>query len=166
MKNIVIGFSTANFSNPLTWLIIKLDKVPFSHSYIRYKHQTNQEMVYESSHLNVRTQTYANFKSKSCVLREFEICLPDENADKILHICNRLLLRKYSYKGLIGILLKRIFKTKVNVLGDGDHGFICSEFVAYALKEIGIEFDKDYDLITPKDLYEKIRNIETIKRIV
>jgi uncharacterized protein YycO len=60
---------------------------------------------------------------------------------------------KYGYMTIISIIFKILTHSRLVIKLDGT--LICSEFVAKALAEGGVIWDKDTSLITPVDLYRK-----------
>jgi hypothetical protein len=60
---------------------------------------------------------------------------------------------KYGFLTIATIIFKIITKSRLIIKRDGT--LICSEFVARALAQGGLIWDKDPSLITPADLYKK-----------
>ena len=60
---------------------------------------------------------------------------------------------KYGFVTIASIVLKILTHSRLVIKLDGT--LICSEFVANALAEGGVIWDKDTSLITPADLYNK-----------
>jgi uncharacterized protein YycO len=89
---------------------------------------------------------------------EFQIIdieMSDEDRQQVVDYANFMLSKhsKYGFLTILTIALKIITRSRLVVKLDGT--LICSEFVAKALAEGGVIWEKDTSLITPKDLWEK-----------
>lgn len=156
---IVVGFSKSKALFPIFgFLIRKLLKTAYSHTYIKlYSSTYNEYFYYQASQGKVNFMCSQVFDITNEVIREFDLEVSQSTNIDIIKFAIQNTGKPYSFKqifnifcGIIGIPLK--FK------GNQDESYICSELISKILLSIahieGIEITKDLDLITPKDLYD------------
>jgi len=135
-------------SKPKKWkigaeLIKFYQNTEFSHVLI-----IDGELVYQTSHGLVNCMYIDNFLQENEIINFYEI--PDDKVD--MDFVKKQLGKKYGFSQLIFIPLYKYFKIKIN--GNGNHKFICSEYVGKALKLEWVS-----DLTTPEEIdnYLKIQ---------
>ena len=164
---ITIGFSKSTKKFAIFgWLISWFQGTEFSHTYLRKDGESTGEFVYQASGNMVNFMGIETFLDHSKPVVEFELEITKEAWRRTLK--NKLIKyagRPYSIKSIIAVLLAQCFNVKSKWLQDGEYAFICSEIVVEILDEMDIikkeEWNKSVDLITPKDIYEKL--LELVK---
>lgn len=161
MTYITIGFSKAKGFMPFSDIIRKVQKTPFSHTYIKvYNTDYNEYDVYQASKGLVNHMTYSSFLEHNEVC--FEIDIPVSNYkiyDIIGYVRNRL-GKAYSFRTCFVIYLSHVFGTKkFDIFLDGEKRYICSELVARALESSNItHLGFPLDKATPKQLFDFLNN--------
>ena len=135
---IILGFSTTD--SWISKIIRKKMKANFSHTFLIIR-----DNVYEADFNGIVKYPASKFGSK--VVHRMVFGVPESRGFEILGYAEKQIGKRYSYFTLLQILLG------LKDIDDGNHSFICSEFVARCLKqELNIETDK-LDMITPKQVY-------------
>ena len=160
---ITIGFSKSKKKfAPFGWAIQWFQGTPFSHAYLRRNSPSTGEYVYQASGNMVNFMGIETFLSIAKPIEEFEIEISDDVWGPTLKKLIEYAGRPYSIKSIIAIFLAR-FGIKSRYLEDGKYAFICSEIVVEILHEVGFinkeEWGKSVDLVTPKDLYLKLKDL-------
>jgi len=164
---ITIGFSKSkkNFA-PFGWAIQWFQNTPFSHTYLRRNSSSTGEYVYQASGNMVNFMGINTFLDIAKPVEEFEIEISDETWKPTLKKLIEYAGRPYSVKSIIAIVLAR-FGIRSKYLQDGDYAFICSEIVVEILHEMDFikkeEWYKPTDLVTPKELYLKLKELSITK---
>ena len=164
MTKIKIGFSKSNKKFPImSWLIRLFQGTEFSHVYLRRDSDSTGEYVYQASGSMVNYMGIDTFFKYHRVVEEFEIEIPKEVWKKVLkNILIKYAGRPYGKKQIPAIALAQ-FGIRADSLQDGEYAFICSEIVAEILHEANVvkkeEWDKSVDLVTPKDIYNKLEEL-------
>lgn len=136
-----VGFSTAIKSNPVSYIIRKIEGADFSHCYLKfYVEEYDVWLVYHASHLMIHFLSEERFLEKSKVIEEYELDLPEEVVRNLIKNAFSKAGVPYAWRqifGMMGVrLLYRWFKWKIkNPLGDGRKAQICSELLYYDLKD-------------------------------
>jgi hypothetical protein len=129
---IVIGFSKPRKMNIISFLIMKICKTSYSHTYLMYREDITKDlMIIEASHGEVHEQMYLDWIQKNMIVREYERSIKKEDYSSFQHFINSALNKSYNKKLLIGIMIEKVFGIKNNI-GIDNNKFICSEFVARA----------------------------------
>lgn len=151
-----ILFTKRKAFNPLSWLIMKIEKAHYSHVVIYF--ETNLgPIIFESSVHGVVATSYAHFIKKNIVV-DFINLNPFEGQEKTMFKrALELIGTKFSVIGLIGAGVSRVFRLGKNIFNDGSKTEFCSEFVYDVLDEAFIlnGFDPEYD--GPKKLNELLK---------
>lgn len=148
---IIVGFSKPKKQNVISWLIMKICKTEYSHTYFQYKEKiTGDEMIIEASHGEVHEQLLDSWLEHNVIVKEYASLLSIEKYIKFQHFINRALNMPYNKSLLIGILIEKIFRIKNNI-GMSGTKFICSKLVADGLN---IPYDK---WIEPKQVDEYLK---------
>lgn len=151
-----ILFTKRKRFNPLSWLIMKIEKANYSHVAIYF--ETNLgPLVFESSVHGVVATSYQKFIDKNMVA-DFINLEPLEGQEKTMFKrCLQLVGTKFSVIGLIGAGVSRVLRLGKNIFSDGHKTEFCSEFVYDVLDEVFIleGFNPEYD--GPKKLNELLK---------
>ena len=86
-----------------------------------------------------------------------EIELTDEQHRKMVNAIGKAIGKKYDYKLIIKILLKCIFKKRINFTNDEE--FICSELASWLLYNIGVINNKKVMSYSPNGLYRYLKKL-------
>lgn len=148
---IIVGFSRS--SSPLSAVIRCLTGSKVSHVYVREVDPRFQEdLIVQASGLTVNVESISHFLSHTSVVEEFAI---DVDIAKWLtgeNFKRSSLGKPYGWLQLAGYgytLVCKRFGWKVrNPLADGDHSYVCVEWVA---KYLGMD---QTEVMTPEDLLE------------
>ena len=159
---IIVGFSKPKSKWKIFSAIIRFfQKTPYSHSYIKMQSDNlGLTYIYQANGSGLNFCNLEIFNKKNIVIKEFifdESKIDREIYKKVFIYCMANAGKSYSFKQILYIfksIIMRFFgckcdKKKIN----GDSGYICSELVAYILEIIGYRLNKEYDYVTPKDLY-------------
>jgi uncharacterized protein YycO len=161
METIVVGFSKAKKKTAIvSWLIRLFQNTPFSHTYIRfYSQKYDRWLVYQASKTAVNFMEYSHFLENNEIVEEITIITTDAQKTALVTYAIDTVGRPYSIKALLGFALETIGLPYKWLLQNGDKSYVCSELVLRALNEAYIEEAfEDPDLVTPKELYEFIKN--------
>lgn len=154
MEKIYIGFSSHNGSI-LSGLIKKVEGSEFSHVYIR-KISKYGEYVYQASGLQVNFMNIDIFKKHNSIIEEYEFDLPDDKKDDLIAFFIKYAGAGYATSNLFRILAMLAAERvgiHLDLKGDGDQTFICSELGAFFCESIlEIQIPENIDFITPKRL--------------
>lgn len=153
MRTIAIGFSTTKKWMPLSWLIQKVQKTPYSHVYIKFtsdKYQRN--LIYQASGLQVNFVGENVFDEKEQIIKECQLQVSEETYTKMMTFAIDKAGYPYSIKQLFNIVIYMV-TGKAHTLSDGRSGYVCSELAGEMLKTIlNVPITEDLDIITPKDI--------------
>lgn len=162
---ITIGFTKPKNRTPiigyaLSFLIRLVERTEFSHVYISwYSEGIDRNLYYEASGSSVKfvNQEYMDLYTE--IVAKFEI--PTTLKHVIIQKCVDNVNKKYGIMELIGlglVKLVKIFGKDVKNPFSNQNTYFCSELIADLIKELGITFNKDLNLVTPKDIYIKLQN--------
>ena len=160
---LIVGFSKTKHFNPFSWAIQKVTNAPFSHSYIKFKSDKfDRVLIYQASGLAVNFMEEKRMLATHDVVAEFELEISEETYKKTIQFAIDEAGVPYGMSQIFGILYVKalgLFGVKArNPFPNGSGNYVCSELVAQILKEIvGLEINKDLDLIDPKEVYELLK---------
>jgi len=177
--DIYIGFSRSRrginrlFSNTVMWgetlehflLTGKWYNQPYSHVYVRWKSvETNVEVVYEASGMNLHFTNISTFKYKSVSTHEYKFTVTKAQYYKMLQFCMENAGVDYGYKQLVGIAwvkLNRVFRREIsNPYGDNRKSQVCSEVTGYILEDtMELDVPVNLDVAGPRDIDDFLREI-------
>jgi hypothetical protein len=105
------------------------------------------------------------FEEKNTILREIEFDIEDKTYYDLLRFCVDEVGKPYGFKQILGIAWVLLFRCfgikKKNPFAAGRGSYVCSELVASILIEFfGFRIMQDLDLITPKEVFELLTNLE------
>lgn len=157
MNSLVVGFSKPVKWKFLSWLIMKVEKTPFSHAYIKlYAKSYDRWLIYQATGDGVFFWSEREFKNHSQVVFEKEILIEDQAKADAVTWCLDQLGKKYGKLQLVGIALSKLFGSN-KLFNNGDKEFICSELAATVLEKAGvIKLDVNQDNLGLAELYKLI----------
>lgn len=164
MYKIEIVFTSRKSFSLFGWLIKKVLGTKYSHVLIRLDlRKLERSIGFQASAFGVEAINNYEYTENFKVIHSKELEIDQKSALAIRQFCLDNLHRGYGWKTIITIACKKIFGRWCPFGRDGNQTFICSEFVAAALKhsipDLHDKFGKDLDTMDPKQLYELIRSI-------
>lgn len=167
MREISIGFSTRKKWALGSWLIRKVEKTEFSHTFISWKdEEIDRRKIFEAIGSGVRLIGNVVFKQKAKVIDLYDFEVPEEVFFWIEQYTHDQSGKPFGYKHIYGLFVMRIFgafgvKIK-NPYKDGDYSQICVESGAYIIEK-GLKVDlpgdiEDYGLREYFDFVSKYGN--------
>jgi hypothetical protein len=161
MRTIKIGFSRPKSGfKPFSWLIRWYLSTEYSHTYLDfYSKELNRSIIYEATKNGVRFVGQKQWLDHVFVVSEFEIELTQEEYKKIITYCIDHSGIPYSLWQNIGICIANFLKLKKNPFGK--KGSNCSEEIGKILELKGYKFNKDLNLLTPKDIYLALNQLSS-----
>lgn len=156
---IKIGFSTP-INNPFpvfSWAIKAIYQTEYSHSYLKFRSdRLDRDIIYEAVGVGVRFVGYKLWCEHAKSIKEFELEVTQEQYTELQQFCVDNAGKKYGKLQILGIYIAKLFRMKKNIFKNGDSEEVCSEVIAKIMTQLGYKFDKDFDLITPKDIYQAL----------
>lgn len=164
MKKITILYSNPKKFMLHTPIIKYVDKSDFSHTCLLHKDSiTGQDMIYQASHGRVHSILFEEWLKNNNIISQQVVYIKEYKYIELLKLMNKFNFTKYGYMSLLGILFFRLFKTRRNLFAKGVEEFICSEIVAYFIRDImEVKLNKDIELMSPKDCFDCIREYQVI----
>lgn len=158
MSKIIIGFSSPKHTNPVSWLIRKINHTPYSHTYVKiYSASLDRFLIYQARGSQVNFVGNKRFESYAQVIQEFELEVSGENKTKILQFCVDNAGEGYGVKQLFGMLYVSFFKAfKVKKQNPFTDGMICTEVVVLLLQLLKIPIDTDPNAADLNDVYKAV----------
>ena len=158
MKHITIGFSKSRKKFAVgSWLIRWYMETPYSHVYVKFHSDSlNRDLVYEAVGSGVRFIGEKKWQSHAEEVASFSIQVPDDKYADLVKYCIDNAGDEYGFLQNIGIVIAGVFNEKFNRFNDGMN---CSENTYNIANLLGIVINKDKNLITPKDLYQKLSTL-------
>jgi len=159
MKTITIVFSKPqNMKLPIgSWIIRKWMKTDYSHVSVHFFSQSlDRHLIYEAVGSGVRFVGKDLWDKHAVAVYSTELNVTEEQYVKVLQRCVDLAGIKYGLTQNIGICIAKILKLIKNPFKSAKSEENCSEIAAEVLTILGISFDKHLDLITPKDIFDKL----------
>jgi len=155
MKKITIGFSKSTKKFAIGSVLIRwYMQTPYSHVYMKFDSPSlNRTLIYEAVGAGVRFIGFERWKQHAVEVKSysFEIC--DESYTKLMQFCVDNAGIEYGFWQNLGIVIANIFNQKYNPATDGAN---CSETIGVILALNGYEFQKEFNLLTPKDIDEAL----------
>lgn len=165
MAKVIVGFSKPNKWKPFAWLIQTAFNTDYDHVYIKtYSSKYERHLIYQASGTKVNFIGVDMFTSENVIVAEFEIEISDENKKAMMQFAIDNAGKAYSLKEVLGLAIVRLAelcgKTVKNPFREGTQAYVCSELISYILQQYaGVKIPKDYEDMTPKDLYEVIASL-------
>ena len=134
---IIVGFSKPKnkYFPIISWLIRSLDKVPFSHTYLRWKSKSGAECFYHAATGMVHFLGSDIAREELDIVEEYSFTCTKEEYRKFIRTTHERSGIKYAKLQLIGMMLVRLFKLKRNPFSDGTKTTVCSEEVGHILRD-------------------------------
>jgi hypothetical protein len=155
---IIVGFSKSKSIWKVGSQVIRsVEKVNFSHAYIRYECPiTSVMLVAQASHGLVNQCNFDIFKLDNIIVEEYEIqCNMTQFVD-MLKFTNLNLGKPYSTTQIILIGIKKLFHIEIET-NNQDTKYICSEWAYRICEMFGILYVGNLDYMTPSDLNKLVR---------
>jgi hypothetical protein len=151
MEKIVVGFSRHKGFAPLSWLIMAVERTPFSHVYLSfYSNSLDRRLIYHATGSGVHFISQQRFEAKNVVVSFSELPISAEGKTAMLRWCVDQAGKPYGKLQIVGLGLKRLaaffgFKIK-NPFPNGEYADVCSEAVVRALMAAGYKIPDQDDL--------------------
>lgn len=160
MYTLRIGFSKPKrWFTPLSWIIRLVECTSYSHVFLRWENSQQVDIVYEASGARVRFINGEIFDELAETKYQFEYEMNREQYRKLIRFCMENVGTEYGVMQIIGIALVRIGIWKKNHWGEGKSAQVCSETVAYAIREVlGKEIGFDVDTAGPRKIYNFLKS--------
>lgn len=151
MKTLTIGFSKSKKKFAIGSVVIRWYlKTKYSHTYFKFNsNKYNLDLIYEAVGSGVRFIGTKLWKNHAIQVCSYDVSISEEGFTKVMQIFIDNAGADYGYKQNLGIIIADIFDLKTNPFPSKTN---CSELVARVLVKEGYEFDKDLNLVTPKDI--------------
>lgn len=160
MRKLKIGFSvsTSKFA-PFAWAIRWWQNTNYSHCYTEFENRRHPELplIYQASHDMMNFMSREVFESANRVIEEYTFEISDEAYDKLMYMAIKIVGKPYGVKQIVGILMADLFNLKKNPFITKADTYICSEWCAIVLEELGYVLPKERNLLTPKDIHKVLR---------
>lgn len=155
MKKLVIGFSRSKKRFPIgSWLIRLYLGTKYSHTYLRFRaDKYDRNLIYEAVGSGVRFIGQKMWESHAEEVKSHEIEVSEAGYNKIMVLCIDNAGMNYGFLQNAGIIVANIFNLDKNPFPADTN---CSEELAKILHEEGYRFNKEFNLITPKDIDEAL----------
>jgi len=152
MKTITIGFSKSKKKFAIgSWLIRKWMKTPYSHVYLKFRSESlGRILIYEAVGSGVRFIGRKIWEDHAEEVASFDIEITQENYTTLIQYCVDNAGLEYGALQNIGVVFCNLFKIKSNPFKKGKN---CSEAISDILKLEGYKFEKESNLIVPKDIF-------------
>lgn len=153
----LIGFSTPNWFNPISWLVRKITKSRASHTWFLYYDEDFQMfMVMEAHELGFRLLPYDRFMRENVIV---SLWSTSEDLKDGLRWASRWLGSTYDFGGLFGmakVLIGRILKRKWKNPTQSSNAMFCSEMAVTVLKRSQVKWVQELEPseVSPQDLLD------------
>jgi hypothetical protein len=155
---IVFTYPTKWF-RPFAWIIKMRLKTTYSHvAIIVTDPLTEVDEVFQADSRGVGPEELSNFLTHAKIIKTKELELSDSEFKKMMIFIRKNQGRGYSEAGAIAATIPLLRSIGIGM--DGDHEFICSEFVVRSLQATGGRLDfrsvrRPFDFVDPL-LFERI----------
>lgn len=160
MQKITIGFSKPKKPNPVSWLIMRVNRTPFSHTYVKINSSSlDRDLIYQARGTQVNFIGLKRFDSSAIVVKEFDLEVTQEQKTLILQFCVDNAGVPYGVMQLVGMLyvmFMRTFKRKVR--NPWTSGMVCVEVIVLLIKLLNIPIDADPDTADLNDVNSAIES--------
>jgi hypothetical protein len=155
MRTLTIGFSKSKKPFAFgSWLIRKYQKTPYSHVYVKFRSESlNRVLIYEAVGSGLRFIGSNVWNSHATEMFSFDIEVTEASYIGLLQYCVDNAGTDYGFLQNIGVVLSNAFGLLRNPFSKGKN---CSEAVSDMLRMEGYEFNKESNLLTPKDVYNAL----------
>ena len=145
---LVFGFSTPKnkYLPIVSWIIKCMERVPFSHMYVRWHSSTGVECFYHAATGMVHFLGGEIARERLNLVEEYEVEITKEDYRKIIAYTHKNAGKKYAFKQLIGMGLQRVFGWRKNPLADGRKSSVCTEEMGYILELLGFHIPADLEV--------------------
>jgi hypothetical protein len=153
MKTATIGFSKSKKKFAIGGMAIRaFQHTTYSHVYLKFTSDSLQRvLIYEAVGGGLRFIGTKVWESHAEEVASFPIQISQDNYISLLQYCVDNAGTEYGFAQNLGVAICELFRMKKNPFKTGKN---CSEVVSDILKLEGYKFDKESNLITPKDIYK------------
>lgn len=151
MKTVTFGFSRSKKKFAIGSVLIRWYMcTPYSHVYMKFRSDSlERTLIYEAVGAGVRFIGVDRWAEHAEEVDSIAIEISDENYKKLMQYCVDESGIDYGFGQNFGLVIANLFKLKANPLRDGKN---CSEAIGEILELEGYSFDKELNLLTPKDI--------------
>lgn len=165
MEKLIVGFSRPKTLKLFAWLIMKAYDTPYDHVYIKFHSDTyERDIIYQASKLMINFMGTALFEEENLIIKEFELDISMENKKKLMQFAIDNAGKPYSMREVLGLGLVRISEllgNKIkNPFRDGTKAYVCSVLADYICINYTDHGLKDFEDVSPKDLYDYLESRE------
>ena len=168
MKQITVGFSRASTAFPVfSWLIMAVQKTPYSHCYLKYQDEyLGQTMYYQASHTLVNSMSAAVFLAQETVVQEFTFYVSDASFKACMLFAANQAGKPYGVKEILGLSLVEtatLFGIKMqNPFMEAGSTWICDQLIASMIQTCeNVKLPMALDDMTPKDMFALVSTLPT-----
>lgn len=162
MRVITIGFSRPKnqFLPVFSWAIRAFEKTPYSHVYLSWRSVAGPEVVYEAGGSRVRFMNRKIFDKIAHTTHSFTFLIDAAAYKKLMRFVMTNVGIRYGVRQILGIALSRIMGWKNNPFADGKKSQVCSETVAYFLRDVlGYDINFNPETAGPREIFEYLVKI-------
>lgn len=151
MKTVTFGFSKSKKPLAIGSLAIRWYMgTPYSHVYMKFRSDSlERTLIYEAVGAGVRFIGADRWSQHAEEIESITIEICDQSYKKLMQWCVDNSGIDYGFGQNFGIIIANIFNLKANPLKNGKN---CSEAIGEVLVLEGYTFDKELNLLTPKDI--------------
>lgn len=156
MKTLTIGFSRSKKKLAIgSWLIRWYLGEKYSHTYLRFRSDKfDRNLIYEAVGSGVRFIGQKMWQTHAEEMKSYEIEVSEIGYIKIMQLCIDNAGADYGVSQNLGIIIADILNLARNPFPSNTN---CSEELAKILDEEGYKFDKEFNLVTPKDIDNSLK---------
>ena len=165
MRRIIVGFSRPKKFGIFAKLIMWVDKIPYSHVYIKWHwNGIGRDIIYQASKFAVNFESNITFDGHALSVEEYEVDISDDCHKKMMQFCMDNANKPYGFKEILGFAWVKIvakFGKKIrNPFPSNGSSFVCSTLGAEILQITDILDDSVVsEDIDPKDLNGMVKSL-------
>lgn len=165
MRDITLYFTKSSLKLPVfSWIIRVIWNTEYSHTAMSfYSTKYDKELIYHASGTGLNFMSKSIFLSKNIIVYKKDIEVTQEVYDAIMSKSIDLAGSEYGIVQAIGLgishLLSKVGIIINGIFSDGRNKWICSEWSADSLSMIFPHYKPDLDTVTPKDVYDFVKNL-------
>lgn len=130
-------------------------KSPFSHVAV----YIGNGQVIEAGWTGISIAPFCKYLDGSYTIEVLNLPLSDKQTEEFIKVLKERLNDSYDYSQLFGLFLDVVFSKRIfSKLLNHPSEWICSEYVAFALKSIGYKLVKEPEVSNPKMLYSELKS--------
>lgn len=170
MPRVEVGFVAPKAKLvPMSWLIRLCEGTRFSHAYIKVESKSlSRALVYQATGSGVYFIGETAFNDHYNLVEQYEFEVSDEAKTKLLQWAIDTSGKPYGIRQVIGLALQRACRLvgiKIrNPFANGSQAYVCTELVANALEELGMDIGMSLDEVGLVELAEYVRQAYTLQK--